>query len=176
MEKGVIKLCYQRVIGATPPTLWDQYVFEDTYKEFFMQAQQFDKERKYATFKEMLQNIPKADQMHYLVSTAAIGYIRQLNETIPWVLNTGGKPCLSFKNFRFEVLQSHIAQKDQHKIAIYFYSEPITWIGTVGSRLLFAQGDCLQKLRDGQEIETDMLELSPELFIASIKTPWYKYI
>ena len=83
MAKGFIRFCYLKVVDASSTGIWEKLVFEDTYKEFFMQAQQFDQQKKYTTFQEILKNNPDADQMHYLVSTAAISYIRQLNERIP---------------------------------------------------------------------------------------------
>jgi hypothetical protein len=167
MAKGLIRLCYAKVIDASSVTAWDKYVFEATYKEFYMQAQQFDQQKKYTTFQEILENIPKADQMHYLVSTAAVGYIRQLNETIPDIANAFGKPCVPFKNFRFEIIQSHVKNRSLHKVAIYFYSENLTWIDTIGDRLLFSFGNHLEALAQGQSVETEMLTIRPNLIICS---------
>ncbi len=168
MAKGVIQICYRKIIDATSASIWDKYVFEDTYKEFLMQVQQFDQQQKYATFQEILKNTPKADQMHYLVSTAAIGYIRQLNERMPDVVNVFGKPCVPFKNFRFEIIQSHVKNKDLHKVVIYFYSEPITWIDTIShNQLLFAPGDQLEALANRKKVETEMMVLSPNISITS---------
>lgn len=167
MIKGLIRLCYRKSIDATAIKTWDKYVFEDTYKEFYMQAQQFDQQQQYATFREMLEKIPKADQMHYLVSTAATGYIRQLNEKMPDVVNVLGDLFVPFRNFRFEIIQSHIQHKDQHKVAISFYSETFTWIDTVHDRLLLAQGNQTEAIASGREVETHMLVLRPDVGIFS---------
>jgi hypothetical protein len=167
MAKGLIKLSYRKIIDATSTSLWDKHVFADTHREFYMQAQFFDQQNKYSTFREILENVPKADQMHYLVSTAAVGYIRQLNERIPDVVNASGKLAIPFKNFRFEIIQSHRKNKDQHKVAIYFYSETLTWIDSIDHHLVFAIGDKFDALNKGQEIETDMLLLKPGLSVCS---------
>ncbi len=58
MAKGIIQICYRKIIDATSTSIWDKYVFEDTYKEFYMQVQQFDQQQKYTTFQEILKNTP----------------------------------------------------------------------------------------------------------------------
>ena len=169
MVKGLIRLCYSKIIDASSAGVWDKYVFEDTYKEFFMQSQYFNQQQKFLTFREILENDPKADKLHYLVSTAAIGYLRQLNERIPDVVNVSGKLFLPFKNFRFEILQSHVKDQGQHKVVIYFYSEVMTWIDTIGNQLLLATGDQLEAMHTGHFVDTDMLALRPYLSISSFQ-------
>ena len=168
MVKGIIQVCSRKTIDTTSTNTWDKYVFDDTYREFLMQAQQFDQQKKYATFQDILKNLPKADQMHYLVSTAAVGYIRQLNEKIPEAVNVFSKPCVPFKKFRFEIVQSHVMNRDQHKVAIYFYSEPLIWIESINSnQLLFALGDQSESLSNGNKVDTEVLVMSPNLTICS---------
>lgn len=166
--KGIVQLCYRKIIDVTSTGVWDKYVFNDTYLEFCMQAQQFDQQKEYATFQEILKNIPKADQMHYLVSTAAVGYIRQLDEKIPDVVNVFSKPCVPFKNFRFEIIQSHTTNKDLHRVAIYFFSEPLTWIDILsGNQLLVAIGDQSETLRNEKKVETELVVISSNVSISS---------
>lgn len=169
MVKGLIKLCYRKLIDNNSTNNWDKYVFEDTHREFYMQAQQFDQKGQYTTFQELLLHIPKAEQIHYLVSTAALGYLRQLNGLIPELLNVWGQTCVPFKNFKFEILQSHIQQKEQHKVIIYFYSEILTWIDTIDKQILFAKDNQINTLDSGKEIETDLLPLIPNLNIISFQ-------
>jgi len=167
--KGLIKLCYRKVIDISSTSAWDKYVFDDTYKEFYMQAQQFDQQKKYGTFQEMVKNIPSADQMHYLVSTAAVNYIRQLNGLFPDVLNVLGKRCIPFENFKFEIVESHIKNKDQHKVSICFYSDALTWIDTIDNQLLFAAGDQTEALYRGQALETEMVLWRSNLTVHSFQ-------
>lgn len=167
MAKGLIKLSYRKIIDAASTGMWDKHVFADTHREFYMQAQFFDQQNKYSTFREIVENIPKADQMHYLVSTAAVGYIRQLNERIPDVINPFGKLVIPFKNFRFEIIQSHRKNKEHHKVAIYFYSDTLTWIDSLDHHLLVAIGDKFDALNKGHEVETETVLLKPGLTICS---------
>jgi hypothetical protein len=160
-----IRLCYRKIIDSDSPKAWDKAVFDATHLEFYMQAQRIDPDGKFSTFGELLLNIPNADQLHYLASTAAIGYIRQLNDVMPDITNAYGKLCLPFKNFKFEIIDSHIEIKTSHKIAIWFYSEPLQWIDTVGNQLLISYQET-NLLEPGKEIETDMITIAPFLSIS----------
>ncbi|HEY9007211.1 MAG TPA: hypothetical protein VIM75_13820 [Ohtaekwangia sp.] len=166
--KGLIRICYTKIIDATSGGTWEKLLFEDTYREFFMQAQFFDQQKQYHTFREILEHNAKADQLHYL-STAAIGYLRQLNGRIPDIMNASGKLCLLFRNFRFEIVHSHVKEKGHHKVAIHFFSEPLTWFDTIGNQVLFAEGDQREACNNGTMIETDMLAMGPNLRISSFQ-------
>ncbi len=169
MAKGTIRLCYKKIIDVIAQKQWEKYVFEDTYREFFMQSQFYNQEGKYHTFHELVANVPGADKLHYLVSTAAINYIRQLNDLIPDITNAHQKLCLPFKNFRFEIIESHAQRKEEHKVAIYFYSEPITWIETIDNHLLIAYGNQKEAINNSEEIQTDLVALQAYLSISSFQ-------
>ncbi|CAG5010284.1 hypothetical protein DYBT9275_04682 [Dyadobacter sp. CECT 9275] len=162
----IIRLCYRKIIDIDSRKPWDQAVFNDTHLEFYMQAQRLDQEGRFKTFRELIDNVPDSQHLHYLTSTEAIGYIRQLNDIVPDIANVSGKLCLPFQNFRFEILDSHTEQKERHKISIWFYSDPVTWIDTIGDKLLIAYGDRTQALDSGQEVETDLIPLVPYLTIS----------
>lgn len=169
MARGVVRLCYQKVIDNSSQGVWERNIFDATHKEFYMQAQQFDQSGMWPTFSEILKNVPKADRMHYLVSTAAVGYLHDLNEIIPDIRNFYGNLCLPFRNFRFEIIQSHVSERRLHKVAIYFYSEPLTWIDSFGEQFIFATGNQLELLLNGHSVDTDSLTLNPSLTIASFQ-------
>ncbi|MBD2755099.1 hypothetical protein [Spirosoma validum] len=169
MVKGIIRLSYRKIIDATSQKLWDKYVFDDTYMEFYMQAQSYNQENKYTTFQELLDNVPNADRLHNQTSAAAIGYIRQLNGLIPEVANTSGKLCLPFTQFKFEIIQSHVQNKEAHRIAIIFFSEPLTWLDTIDNTLLITYGDQREVIQEGKAIDTDMIILQPYLSISSFQ-------
>ena len=169
MIKGLVRLCYSKVIDASASGTWEKYVFDDTYREFFMQAQYYNQQQQFSTFREILENDPKADRLHALVSTAAIGYLRQLNERIPDITNVVGKAVIPFRNFRFEIIQSHVKDKYQHKIAIHFYSDVLTWIDTVQNLFLLSIGDQREALRNAQMIDTEMVAWRPNLGVSSFQ-------
>ena len=167
MVNGLIRLNYCKIIDSSSRQPWDKVVFEETYQEFFMQAQLYNPESKYQTFQELLDNVPNADRLHYLTSRVAMGYLKQLNQIIPDIVNSFGRPYLPFTQFKFEILASHVQQKEAHKIAIFFYSDPLTWIETIGSQMLIAFGDQREALRQGKEVSTDLIGLQPYLTIWS---------
>ncbi|GAB3509575.1 hypothetical protein [Emticicia fontis] len=169
MAKGIIRLCYKKIIDVHAQKQWEKAVFEDTFKEFFMQAQFYNQEEKYRTFQELIANVPAADKLHYLVSTAAINHIRKLNDLIPDIVNAHEQLSLPFKNFRFEIIQSHTERKEEHQIAIYFYSESITWIDTIDNHLLIAFGNKNEAISNGEEIQTDLMALQSMLSISSFQ-------
>ncbi|GLU50580.1 hypothetical protein [Dyadobacter frigoris] len=171
MTKGLIQLCYRKIIDAHSQKIWDKYVFDDTYMEFFMQAQTYNQEGKYRTFQEISENIPAAQNLTYLVSTAAFNYIRQLKDIVPDIANIYGKLYLPFNRFKFEIIQSDVKDKASHMVAIYFYSEPLTWIDTLDGKLLIAYGDQREAINLGEEVETELIALQPFLNISSVIFP-----
>jgi hypothetical protein len=166
-SKGIIRLCYRKVIDASSQKTWEKLVFESTYKEFLMQAQFYNQEKKYTSFSELLQHVPGAEKLHFLVSASIVGYLQQLGGKVPDVLNNLGKHFLDFKNYRFEIINSDIKNKTSHQVAINFFSEPLTWHDTIQNYLLVSPVNA-EKSDDG--VLTDMMQLQPFLSIYSLKT------
>ncbi|WP_254448594.1 hypothetical protein [Spirosoma rhododendri] len=94
--KGIIRLSYRKVIDATAQHPWDRLVFDDTWQEFYMQAQSFNQSGQYQYFWELLANVPNADKLHHLTSRAVMGYLRQLNDRIPDITNAQDQLSLPF--------------------------------------------------------------------------------
>ena len=161
--KGSIRFCYRKIIDFQSADPWSKAVFDATHMEFYMQAQRLDTEGSHSTFIGMKNAGINIDQLQYLTSTAAIGYIVQLNGLIPDIANAIGKPCLPFTDFKFEIIESHITDKTKHRIAILFFSEFVDWIDTVGSQILIRYKD--EKSND--ENHTDLIPLVPFLNISS---------
>ncbi len=165
MQKALIRLCYRKIIDAGSAKPWEKLVFEDTYREFLMQAQFFNQEKKYNTLAELLQYVPGSDKLHYLVSTAAISYIRQLHGKVPDVVNNLGRIFLPFENFRFEIVHSDVRDKSKHQVAINFYSDQLVWHDTVGALLLVS----VPGRKENDETLTDMFSLQPFVSIYSLQ-------
>ncbi len=166
MKKRIIKLCYRKVIDASSQKVWDKYVFDSTYQEFLMQAQFYNKEKKFNSFAEIVNNVPDAEKLHFLVSSAIVGYLQQLKGIIPDVLNNIGKHFLPFKNYRFEIINSDIKNKANHHVAINFFSEPLVWHDTIGEYMLLSPYN-EEKLAG--EVLTDLVKLQPFLSIYSLQ-------
>lgn len=162
-----IQFSYRKIIDAQSYSLWEQYVFEDTYSEFLMQVQLYDPAGKYQTFSKLLAENPKAERLHFLVSPAVTGYINQLSNKIPDIKNTSGKSFLPFHSYRFEIIDSHIKNKKEHRVAICFYSDPLLWLDTVGDSLLISLNT--QETDNTGIIQTDLVKLQPFMSIHSIQ-------
>lgn len=167
----LIQLSYRKIIDAQSASVWEQYVFEDTYNEFLMQAQLYNKEKKYQTFSQLLAAVPYAEKLHFLVSTAVTGYIAQLNNKIPDIKNTLGKTFLPFHLYRLEIIESNIQNKKEHRIAICFYSESIQWLDTIGDNLLLSLNTESSNNRRNTDaiIPTELLKLQPFISIHSLQ-------
>ncbi len=166
MSKRIIRICYRKIIDASSEKAWDKLVFESSYKEFQMQSQFYNQEKKHNSFAELLINVPASEKLHFLVSAAVIGYLQQLNGLTPDILDNLGRHFLKFKNFRFEIINSDIKDRSAHKIAINFFSEPVIWHDTVNDHLLVSSVDG-EKTEDG--LLTHLLQLQPFLSIYSLK-------
>jgi len=166
MPKKIIRFCYRKVIDVSNQKPWDKYVFESSYTEFIMQSQFYNREKKYSRFSEMLMNIPTADKLHFLVSAAITGYIQQLHEVMPDIVNNLGKFFLNFAAYRFEIINSDIKNKADHRVAINFFSEPMLWHGTIENYLLISPVEG-EKNKDGTL--THLVQLQPFFSIYSLK-------
>lgn len=164
MKQKIARLCYRKIIDATSTGAWESLVFEDSYREFLMQSQLYNGEKKYTTFAQMVQYAKGAEQLHFLVSAAVVGYIKQLNNVVPDITNALGKLFLPFHNFRFEIISSDIKDKGRHQVAINFYTDPLVWLDTIGTQLLLSLEDKSQ----GGETLTEIVSLQPFLSIYSV--------
>ena len=122
MTKRIIQLCYRKIIDSNAQKACDKYVFEDTFTEFLMQSQLYNQEKKYSSFSELINHVPAAEKLHFLVGVAANGYLKQLNEKVPDIANNLGKLFLPFKKYRFEIISSDIKNKAKQQVAFNFYT------------------------------------------------------
>lgn len=141
METKLITLCYRKIIDARSQKDWEKLVFEDTWREFKMQSQLYNQEKKYSTFSQLMMHVPGAEKLHFLVSAAAVNYIKQLNNKIPDVVNNTGKIFLKFTRFNFEIINSDIQNKSVHSVALNFFSDELKWHETIGEYLLLSPVD-----------------------------------
>lgn len=169
MSKGIISLCYRKIIDATSLKEWDKLVFESTYAEFLLQSQFYDQDRKYKSFAELLNRVPAAEKLHFLVSAAVTGYMQQLNGIVPDLLNNLGKHFLRFREYRFEIVNSDVKNKMMHQVSILFFSEPLIWHDSVGEFMLISPAE---EVKD-DSVKTDLLRVQPFLGIYSIKNQYY---
>ncbi len=168
MNKGIITLCYRKIIDATSSKAWEQLVFEDSYREFLMQFQLYNQKGQYRRFSELIHAEENAFRLHFLVSAAVTPYLTQLKGLVPDITNNLGKQCLVFENFYFELIESAVHQQSMHKIAISFYSEPLYFLEQPGNYLLLASV-AKNKQEANASYITEMIALQPYLSIHSLQ-------
>ncbi|WP_045687249.1 hypothetical protein [Hymenobacter sp. AT01-02] len=166
MPDRIITLCYRKIIDISATRPWEKLVFDDTYQEFRMQAQLYNQERRFRSFGELLQHAPGAEQLHFLVSAAARGYLQQLNGVVPDIVNNLGKHFLTFSKFQFEIINSDLLDKSRHQVAINFYADPLVWHETIDNFLFVSA-----KTEAVGEVLTHLMQLQPYLSIYSLQKP-----
>ncbi|MEN2401750.1 hypothetical protein GKZ90_0018320 [Flavobacterium sp. MC2016-06] len=161
MYKARIRLAYRIVIDNTSIITWDKYVWEDTFKEYLMQNQQFNsKENPKNTFRELLAENEKASQLHYLVGIVASGYVAQLKGNFHRVKDVLGNNYLPFTNYQLDIVNSDITDELKHKIGITFYSPLLTLMDIIEGCYLISK-NC----EDSNGLETLMFPVQPQLSI-----------
>ncbi|MEH3112083.1 hypothetical protein [Pedobacter terrae] len=166
MAKKIITLCYRKIIDAENTNLWDKYVHQDSYTEFKMQAQLYNRKGQYNTFAELVLNVPAAEKLDFLVSASITGYLQQLKNIIPDVLDNLGKRFLTFENFKFEIINSDINDIRKHKVGVNFFSTPMVWHDTIGDQLLVSRF----KENEEKEILTNLFPIQKFVSIYAIQT------
>lgn len=172
MNKRTITLCYRKIIDVSAAKPWDKLVFEESYLEFRLQAQNFSTGTSFTSYAELIRNIPNAQQLPAIITPAVTGYIQQLQGIIPDILNNIGRRFLEFNQFKFELINSDIQDKSKHQVAVNFYSEPVIWHETIGDFLLISAQKpepAADSLPDDKAVFTHLFHLQPYLTIYSIK-------
>ncbi len=165
MKKQIIKFCYRKMIDAQSAKHWEKMVYEDSYAEFRMQIQNYSQHTQYPSYSELTHYVPEAAQLSHRVAPAITGYVQQLNEVMPDILNNLGRRFMRFSHFQFEIINSHLNLKEKHQVAVNFYSVPFTWHDTIGNYLLLSFAD----ENTGGEVATQLMQLQPYLSICSLQ-------
>jgi hypothetical protein len=179
MQKAIIRLCYRKVIDINSSKPWDKFVFDDTYTEFLLQSQLYNQEKKYNSFSDIITHVPAAEKLHFLVSAAVIGYLKQLLSAavigylkqlqgkVPDLLNSLGRLFLPFNQYRFEIINSDVKDKTKHQVAINFFTDHLVWHDTINNQLLVS----IPGNSENGEILTELFTLPLFVSIYSLKTP-----
>lgn len=166
MKITKIKLAYRVVIDSASTILWDKYVFEDTFKEYKMQCQQFNSESDPKnTFRELLSENQKANQLHFLTGIAASGYVDQLKGHFHRVTDVLGNDYFPFINYQLDIINTDTTDATKHKIGITFYSPLLQYFGIMQGNYLVSKNT-----QNTNEYETIMFAVQKNLSICYIKT------
>lgn len=161
MAKALIKLAFRHEIGSSFSDSFEKDVFIDSYNEFLLQAQAYNREGLYNTLEELIANNPKANSLHYKVGFAVGLYIASLKNQIPGIKELiPGSAHPAFESHHFEIIHSSLSDRNEHRVAITFHTGVLTLLESFGDQLLFANGD-LSQLPAGEWMSTFMLKTSP---------------
>lgn len=161
-----IILCYRKIISAGAARPWDQLVFDDSYLEFRMQAQNFTTGTPYTSYAELMRHIPAAAQLAARITPAISGYVQQLGNLMPDIISNTGRRFIRFDSFQLEIINSDINDKNKHQIGINFYSVPLLWVDTIDNYLLVAEPPQAQEA--DAPLLTHLFQLVPYLTIHSL--------
>jgi hypothetical protein len=140
MAKATIKLAYQQVIDATATSDFERSVFDASYQEFLLKSQAYNQEGKFKTFSQLKANDGRANSLHYKLSFAVGYFINGLDNKIPQLKDNSGN-SVAFEEPRFELIDSDIADKSTHKVAINYCTGLLTLLGVMGEYMVLAKGD-----------------------------------
>lgn len=165
MEISRIKLAYRIVIDHTSSILWDKYVFEDTFKEYQMQSQQFNSETNpQNTFRGLLAENEKASQLHFLTGIAASGYVDQLKGNFHRVSDVLGNTYFPFINYQLDILNTDVHDISKHRIGLTFYSPLLSFFGVMEGNYLVSKNT-----EDSNGYETIMFPVQKNLSVCYIE-------
>ncbi|MEL1255552.1 hypothetical protein AAEO57_17305 [Flavobacterium sp. DGU38] len=165
MKISKIRLAYRVIIDSSSTIIWDKYVFEDTFKEYKMQSQQFNsKENPKNTFRELLSENEKASQLHFLVGIAADSYIQQLKGNFYRVSDVLGNQYFPFTNYQLDIINSDVTAISKHKIGITFYSPLLSYFGIIEGNFVVSKN-----IENTNGYETIMFPVQPHLSICYIQ-------
>lgn len=167
MAKAFIKIAYRQVMDASTENLFEKNVLQFSYEEFKLKSQAYNPDGRFKTFSELKTHDGRANSLHYKSGFAVIGFIDALNKHIPHLQDTLGQPVM-FNSYKFEVIESDITNKLQHKVAITYYSDTLVLFEIVGDCILLAPTD---KLMEGENetVETFMLKMQDGLSVSHYK-------
>ncbi|GAA3959956.1 hypothetical protein [Mucilaginibacter dorajii] len=167
MSNRVITLCYRKIIDINAAKQWDKLVFEASYMEFKMQAQNYSGGTAFTSYADLLRHVPNAQAIAGMVMPAITGYVQQFANIVPDILNNVGKRFLKFNRFQFEIINSDILDKTKHQVAVNFYTDSLLWHDTVDNFLLVS--DHKPAAIIDEEMLSNLFQLQPYVNIHTIK-------
>jgi hypothetical protein len=165
MEKALIKLSFKHVIAIQSQTVFEKEVFHESYNEFLMQVQTYNRQQQFSTWEQVRAAHPKSNSLHYKVGFSIGLFVRGLQQQIPGLKDNLGNPVL-FAGHQFEIIAADITNKAAHKVAVVYTTDTLTLFGIADGYMLLAAGDRLANARQ-QQVPTFMLKLQPQLSISA---------
>lgn len=132
--RAKIRFAYRIIIDHNSQSTWDKYVFEDTYNEYLMQHQKFNKTIPQATnFRSLLHTNPNAEQLHFLVELVISDYVNQLKGALYHVSDVLGNNYFPIDGYKLDIINTDIQDISKHKIGVTFYSKELILIDIINN-------------------------------------------
>lgn len=159
--KAKIKLAFRIVIDRNSILAWDRYIFEDTYFEYKIQHQVFDDpENPVKNYWELLAKNPNSEKIPFLLSTAVVNYVSQLNGEIKSLPDVLGSTFFPIEHFKLDLISSNVEDPSKHKLGLTFYTPELLLIDIIDNKYL------LSRNLSGETFETYMFGFHPQVAIA----------
>lgn len=160
--KAKIKLAFRIVIDQNSEMIWDKYIFEDTYFEYKIQHQVFDnKENPVKNYWELLAKNPYAERIPFLLSSAVVNYVSQLNGEIKSLPDILGNTFFPIENFKLDLISSNLEDSSKHKIGLTFYTLELLLIDIIDNKYLLSKN-----IDKENGFETFMFAFHPQVAIS----------
>lgn len=131
----IVRFRHTKYIDSQTKNAWDRGVFNVSFREYNMQVQLYQQKGN-STFKELLKENPKAEQLNYKMHMAVQPYIEMMNGQLLDVVEITGKRCMTFESFDIKIINSQRNNPEKHLIEINFLSTPYIWMETLGNQLI----------------------------------------
>ncbi|WP_428327506.1 hypothetical protein [Mucilaginibacter sp.] len=162
MHKAKIKLVFKQVIDASADSGFEKAILNASYQEFLLKSQAYNLNCAFKTFSDIKANDGRSNSLHYKLGFSVGHFISRLNNNIPLLKdNLGNK--ISFETMRFELIESHMEDIAQHKVALNYETGFFTLVEVMGEYMLLTKSD----LNEYTLAETFILRMQPDLSIIS---------
>ena len=160
-----IQFAFRVVINENSKGTWEKYVFETSWKEYKIKEQLFlISDQEISSYKELLKQNSKANQLNHLVGISIIPYINQLNENLYLIKDTLNRMHLTFVDFELDIINSSSKDKAKHTIGLTFYTPFYHYFGEINGEYLLSK-----EAKIDQIVKTFMLPMQDNLSISSIQ-------
>lgn len=163
MQLSKVTLAYRQVININHEGELERRILSASYQEFLLKSQAYNPGNAFNTFKEMVSNDGRANSLHYKCSFAIGNHIELMRNVVPGLITSLGD-AVSFDNYEFKLIDSHIHNYAAHTVAILYYTKELMFLNEIDGYLLLSNdiSSAVQQTR-----ETFMIKMQENLSIAT---------
>lgn len=161
----MVQLSFRQFINSSHHSEFEEAIRQYSYNEFLLKSQAYNPDGKYTRFSEMVAADGRANSLHYKTGFVIEPWILKYKSQIPSLKDHGGK-SIPFVNHRFELIESHLTDFNQHECAIHYQTQSYMWLASISHALVLSP---VNSQKDADEfISCFTLDLLPSLSIIKI--------